>query len=269
VGYGEVHLPEMQMHTTSFWVTFPEAIVRAQPAPRPEVLDALRGLANAMHIVATVGLMVDPRDLGRSLGYRKDPDEPPGKGSFDGPGFDPTIFLYDYVAGGIGPYSSVLKIGETYHLWYHAMDTVQWHTGKDRGCICYARSRDGIRWEKPELGLIPFQGSKANNIVAPLDEQQSMQGATVFIDHRAPVEARYRLWTKYRPTDAEVKAGTRPGLWAMHSPDGIHWTYDANQPNPVDQMCDTQNIFFYDEDHGCYVGFDVYHCIVCLYSESD
>ena len=55
-----------------------------------------------MHTVATVGLMVDPRDLGRSLGYRKDPDEPPGKGSFDGPGFDPTIFLYDYVAGGIG-----------------------------------------------------------------------------------------------------------------------------------------------------------------------
>ena len=102
VGYGEVHLPEMQMHTTSFWLTFPEDLVRAQPVPRPSVIDALRGLANAMHTVAAVGLMIDPRDLGRTIGDRKDGDAPPGRDRGDGPGFDPTIFLYDHVAGGIG-----------------------------------------------------------------------------------------------------------------------------------------------------------------------
>jgi DEAD/DEAH box helicase domain-containing protein len=60
----------------------------------------LRGLSKAMHVVGAVGLMIDPRDLGRALGSRSEDEAPPGKGQ--GPGFDPTIFLYDTVAGGIG-----------------------------------------------------------------------------------------------------------------------------------------------------------------------
>ena len=31
--------------------------------------------------------------------------------------------------------------------------------------LCYATSRDGVHWERPELGLVEFGGSKANNIV--------------------------------------------------------------------------------------------------------
>ena len=100
VGYGEVHLPEMQKHTTAFWLTFPEDFVRTRSEARAVVVDALRGLSKAMHVVAAVGLMIDPRDLGRTLGSRDANEEPPGKGH--GPGFDPTIFLYDAVAGGIG-----------------------------------------------------------------------------------------------------------------------------------------------------------------------
>jgi DEAD/DEAH box helicase domain-containing protein len=99
VGYGEVHLPEMQKHTTAFWLTFPEGFVQSQPEPRAVVVDALRGLSKAMHVVGAVGLMIDPRDLGRTLGSRIEDEAPPGK---QGPGFDPTIFLYDTVAGGIG-----------------------------------------------------------------------------------------------------------------------------------------------------------------------
>ena len=53
-----------------------------------------------MHIVGAVGLMIDPRDLGRTLGSCSEDERPPGTGQ--GPGFNPTIFLYDTVAGGIG-----------------------------------------------------------------------------------------------------------------------------------------------------------------------
>ncbi len=113
VGYGDVHLPEMQMHTTGFWLTFPEDLVVAQPVPRPAVIDALRGLSHAMHTVAAVGLMIDPRDLGRTLGDRKDADGPPGRDRGEGPGFDPTIFLYDQVAGGIGLAPRVFDERET------------------------------------------------------------------------------------------------------------------------------------------------------------
>ena len=64
------------------------------------VVDALRGLLNAMHTVAAVRLMIDPRDLGRTLGDRDEPEAPPSSKS--GPGFDPTLFLFDAVPGGVG-----------------------------------------------------------------------------------------------------------------------------------------------------------------------
>lgn len=34
-----------------------------------------------------------------------------------------------------------------------------------REVTCYAESQDGIRWKRPHLGLVEFQGSTANNIV--------------------------------------------------------------------------------------------------------
>jgi DEAD/DEAH box helicase domain-containing protein len=101
VGYGDVRLPEMQMHTTAFWVLVPERVVESLPYARPTVIDALRGFGNALHTVAAMGLMIDPRDLGHTLGDRTDPDSPPGKRR-GAPGFDPTLFLYDHVPGGIG-----------------------------------------------------------------------------------------------------------------------------------------------------------------------
>ncbi|WP_257454566.1 DEAD/DEAH box helicase [Archangium lipolyticum] len=100
VGYGDVRLPEMQMHTTSLWLTVPETVVRSLGAPRPAVIDALRGIASALRTVACVGLMIDPRDLGKTLGSKDDADGPPRKDG--GVGFDPTIFLYDNVPGGVG-----------------------------------------------------------------------------------------------------------------------------------------------------------------------
>jgi DEAD/DEAH box helicase domain-containing protein len=116
VGYGDVRLPEMQMHTSAVWLTFAEGTVRslAESAagassgatfgtvPRAVVVDAVRGIAHAMHTVAAVGLMCDPRDLGHVLGERTGEGEHPQKGDADGAGFDPTIFLYDHVPGGVG-----------------------------------------------------------------------------------------------------------------------------------------------------------------------
>jgi DEAD/DEAH box helicase domain-containing protein len=112
VGYGEVNLPEMQMHTTAFWLNVPEAIVRRQAAERPLVIDAMRGIAHALHTVASVGLMADGCDVGHTLEQRAQPDALPEeseRGSLelaarfmDGHFFDPTIVLYDRIPGGIG-----------------------------------------------------------------------------------------------------------------------------------------------------------------------
>jgi DEAD/DEAH box helicase domain-containing protein len=102
VGYGEVQLPELQMHTTAFWLTVPEAVLAGFSAPRAELIEAIRALSHALHSVSCVGLMIDPRDLGRTLGSRATPNGPPHKAPGEGPMNDPTIFLFDQIPGGVG-----------------------------------------------------------------------------------------------------------------------------------------------------------------------
>ncbi len=157
---------------------------------------------------------------------------------------------------GIGAYNSVWREGDDGHfrMWYDACMMAGLPAEGARR-LAYAESEDGIHWEKPELGLITFRGSRQNNIVAPHHEQQSMQGATVLRDERAPAAERYKLWTKYRPTDAEMAGGAESGLWAMHSDDGIQWQVYPDQPNPPDTMCDTQNMLFWDDRLELYVGY--------------
>ncbi len=103
VGYGDVNLPAIEKPTTAFWITVPEAVIVSLAAPRVVVMDALRGWLTAMHAVAAVGLMIDPRDLGQAVvdepgvGEGATPDSASG-----GRRFEPTLYLYDSVAGGIG-----------------------------------------------------------------------------------------------------------------------------------------------------------------------
>jgi len=50
--------------------------------------------------------------------------------------------------------------------WQERESTKYAHPGPTREmCVCYATSKDGIHWEKPELGLIEHGGNRKNNIV--------------------------------------------------------------------------------------------------------
>jgi len=108
-GYGDVRLPEMQMHTTAFWLTVPEHVCARVVAGRAAAIAGLRGLGVALETVATLALMCDPRDLGTTLG---DAGEEGADGSAGGlprkvpggpgPGYCPTLFLYEHVPGGTG-----------------------------------------------------------------------------------------------------------------------------------------------------------------------
>ena len=55
--------------------------------------------------------------------------------------------------------------------------------------ICYATSENGINWEKPDLGLVEYNGSKKNNIV-----WRGPHGAGVFSDlHEEDSAKRYKV----------------------------------------------------------------------------
>ncbi|MDB4937869.1 MAG: ATP-dependent helicase, partial [Labilithrix sp.] len=115
-GYGDVRLPEMQMHTTAFWLTVPESVCMVIPQGRAAAIDGLRGAGIALETVATLALMCDPRDLGCTLGdtaldesadadERSDEAAPPIPRKVRGgpaPGYSPTLFLYEHTPGGIG-----------------------------------------------------------------------------------------------------------------------------------------------------------------------
>ena len=160
---------------------------------------------------------------------------------------------HEWEEQGLGLYNTVLRDEGRFRLWYAAcMKLGLPSEGAIR--LCYAESDDGLNWECPTIGRIPFRGSKDNNIVAPPEERQRQQGAAVYHDDRAPAEERYKFWTKFRPTDDQVEAGWQPGLYAMHSPDGIDWRLYPEQPNPP-AKCDTQNVFFWDDRIDAYVGY--------------
>jgi DEAD/DEAH box helicase domain-containing protein len=119
LGYGDVRLPEITMHTSAFWLTFPEERVQALAAVedaigrirgRSAVLEGIRGVAHALEAVTSLALMCDPRDLGYALGDKSDGTSRPKKQG--AVGFDPTIFLYDNVPGGIGLSSRAFELRE-------------------------------------------------------------------------------------------------------------------------------------------------------------
>ena len=65
-------------------------------------------------------------------------------------------------------YHSVFQDGDIYRMYYKA-----WHLDVSQGKLnsnvhplfcCYAESKDGIHWTKPNLGIHVFNGSKNNNI---------------------------------------------------------------------------------------------------------
>jgi DEAD/DEAH box helicase domain-containing protein len=108
-GYGDVHLPPLQMHTTSFWLTLPESFVETFGAPRRTVVQALRRAGVALETVSTLALMCEPSDINRTLGdgYADSPDgerELPGRNKSQGRTgqLEPTLFLFDAQPGGVG-----------------------------------------------------------------------------------------------------------------------------------------------------------------------
>ena len=141
VGFGDVFLPDHEMHTTAFWVTFKEEFLARMPYGKADLMDGVSGLGHVLQHVAPLYLMCDVRDLNRCVGDRAAQTIELGEGRMDGrvhlsaresadeanqeswmrigadldaakepsgrvrtpsEPFEPTLFLYDNFPGGVG-----------------------------------------------------------------------------------------------------------------------------------------------------------------------
>jgi hypothetical protein len=136
-------------------------------------------------------------------------------------------------------YYTIFQDGDRYRMYYRGShyDT-QTRKSAHAEVVCYAESRDGIQWTKPELGLCEFAGSKANNIVW---NGPGGHNFTPFKDANpaCPTEARYKAL-------AGGGGGSKPGLYAFQSADGLHWSLIRNEPVITKGAFDSQNLAFWD-----------------------
>ncbi len=121
VGAGNLSMPEQEMHTTAFWLHFPEGfLARFADLPRTQIQSGLTGLLNVLRTVGAFLLMTDPRDLGVALGEGT---------SGDLRIFEPDLFLYDAYPGGVGQSVQLYRMAP--QLLRHAAELLA-------GCGCEA-----------------------------------------------------------------------------------------------------------------------------------
>ncbi len=118
LGYGKIELPDLEFHTTSYWLTFKWSLLEKLPFSRLDLIDGILGLGYAFHTMAALHLMCDPHDIHRCVGDRgakwfirlsRD-----SKGIYSSLHstekisektlglFEPTLFIYDNYPGGMG-----------------------------------------------------------------------------------------------------------------------------------------------------------------------
>ncbi|MDB6169266.1 MAG: hypothetical protein JWM88_2130 [Verrucomicrobia bacterium] len=76
---------------------------------------------------------------------------------------------------------------QVWKLWYYRMG----EDGNGAGGPGFARSKDGIHWEKPILGLVESHGNRRNNLVTVKDDPKAFI-QHVILDPRAAPERRYK-----------------------------------------------------------------------------
>ena len=123
---------------------------------------------------------------------------------------------------------------QEFRMWYVAWSSIKPPVARQ---LCYATSRDGINWERPNLGLVKFRGSKDNNLVRT--------PSCHFYDPRDPDPSRrYKSAGRFDTVALNV----------AFPADGLQWT--MYEKNPVlKEVGDAHTLLGWDDIHKTYVGY--------------
>jgi hypothetical protein len=151
--------------------------------------------------------------------------------------------------GNTSAYYAIFADDDRYRMYYRG---AHWDVAAKKAThpevTCYAESRDGITWTKPNLGLFEFAGSKENNIVWAGD---STHNFTPLKDPRpdCPPEA------KYKALAGAAIRWNGEGLIAFQSPDGLHWSRMRREPVITDGDFDSQNLALWHQPSGRFLAY--------------
>ena len=138
---------------------------------------------------------------------------------------------------------------QMFKMWY---ETFRMSQRGSEYTLCYATSKDGIRWTRPTIGLIEYEGSKDNNIV--LFGNRYIAGPNIIKDLRDPDPSR-RYKAVYYDEGSENK---ERGFCVAFSPDGIHWAPHPKNPHLSAAggiVGDTHTLLGWDPRHRNYVAY--------------
>lgn len=154
--------------------------------------------------------------------------------------------------GSASHYRQIFKDGDIFRMYYLGLD-YDVHDGAVEiphpGRIAYAESEDGINWTRANLGLVEFDGSTENNLVAGLKQSHTY----VFKDANPDVakDAQYKA-IEYRSS----------ALYALKSADGLTFEPMSGEPlmrsgpqsehGLTNMSFDSLNVAFWDHEIGKY-----------------
>lgn len=169
-------------------------------------------------------------------------------------------------------YGTVIKDEEEgiFKMWYSTMNHFRYiqKIFPESTYLCYATSRDGIHWNKPDLGVIAYRGHRENNIVlegthAPeLGIEGILDAVSILKDKHDPDPSRrYKLmaWRHNQKFEGNkssyvLEGKHRMGHYVAFSPDGIHWTERPEPAFPYLPVRDTMSLMW-DERTSKYIAF--------------
>ncbi len=147
-----------------------------------------------------------------------------------------------------------------FRMYYQANFPVTETAGEDQNkgrafktLIAYAESADGIKWNRPDLGLFAWHDRKPNNIVIARADQPTVETCgPCLLDVPQDDRQGFRWLMLYR---AKGKGGSNVnGLRIVGSKDGIHW--DADSDTRIAHLhSDHHNTISYDPRRNEYVLF--------------
>ncbi|MAV35438.1 MAG: hypothetical protein CMJ59_08265 [Planctomycetaceae bacterium] len=175
------------------------------------------------------------------------------------------------VWGGAHRSVCVFQDGDLYRMYYrdYARVARPWIAegafGDQNIVTCYAESRDGIHWTRPELNLYQTEDLKRNNIVWA---GTGCANFAVFKDTNPDADpaARYKAIGRVMFQEGQDPAPPQPdatgypwlpriGLLAFRSPDGLHWSVLRKARIIKKGEFDSHNVALWDSVRGRYVSF--------------